>query len=77
MAVRIAVKLARHTVAPDKEAIREAATRLPTGLRERLAAAFGTLNDADPKLLTTTPLPALAPPIESVAELAAELDAGA
>ncbi|WP_090945293.1 DUF6493 family protein [Nonomuraea jiangxiensis] len=78
-AVRVAVKLAPHTAELDREAIREAGTRLPTGLRERLAAAFGTVDEAEPDpvaapALTPTPLPALARPIVSVAELAAELE---
>ncbi|WP_133061557.1 DUF6493 family protein [Streptosporangium minutum] len=78
-AVRVAVKLAPHTAEPAREAIREAATRLPTGLRERLAAAFGPVDGVQPEpvaapTLSATPLPALALPITSVTELAAELD---
>ncbi|MFG6200086.1 DUF6493 family protein [Nonomuraea sp. JJY05] len=77
-AVRVAVKLAPHTAEPDKEAVREAATRLPTDLRQRLAAAFGMVDEAEPEpmatVLTVPALPALPPPIVSVAELAAELD---
>ncbi|MFD1938621.1 hypothetical protein ACFSKW_44825 [Nonomuraea mangrovi] len=78
-AVRVAVRLAPHTAEPDREAIRAAATRLPADLRERVAAAFGAVDKVQPEpvaapALTATPLPALAPPIGSVAELAAELD---
>ncbi|MEU4514239.1 DUF6493 family protein [Nonomuraea wenchangensis] len=78
-AVRVAVKLAPHTAEPDRQAIREAATRLPADLRERLAAAFGPVDEPEPDPvaappLTATALPALLPPIASVAELAAELD---
>lgn len=78
-AVRVAVRLAPHTAEPAREAIREAATRLPADLRERLAAAFGPVDEVQPEpvaapTLSATPLPALAPPIASVTELAAELD---
>ncbi|NUW41993.1 DUF7825 domain-containing protein [Nonomuraea rhodomycinica] len=77
-AVRVAVKLAPHAAAPDREAIREAAAWLPADLRERVAAAFGAVEEIQPERLgaaplTATPLPALAPPITSVEELAAEL----
>ncbi|MFI6498112.1 DUF6493 family protein [Nonomuraea typhae] len=78
-AVRAAVKLAPHACAPDRDAIREAAARLPADLRVRLAAGFGAVEEpveepgAAPTL-TARPLPALDPPIASVAELAAELD---
>ncbi|MFI7618296.1 DUF6493 family protein [Nonomuraea terrae] len=78
-AVRVAVKLAPHTTEPDREAIREAGTRLPADLRRRLAAAYGAVDEVRPEpvvvpALTATSLPALAPPIASVPELAAELD---
>ncbi|MEU6727253.1 DUF6493 family protein [Nonomuraea wenchangensis] len=78
-AVRVAVKLAPHAAEPDRQAIREAATRLPADLRERLAAAFGPVDEPEPDpvaapALTATALPALPPPITSVTELAAELD---
>ncbi|GAA1744997.1 DUF6493 family protein [Nonomuraea bangladeshensis] len=78
-AVRVAVKLAPHTAEPGRQAIREAATRLPADLRERLAVAFGPVDEPEPDPvaappLTATALPALPPPIASVAELAAELD---
>ncbi|MEW9552284.1 DUF6493 family protein [Nonomuraea sp. NPDC050783] len=78
-AVRVAVKLAPHADGPGREAIREAATRLPAALRERVAAAFGPVEEApqEPEPVpvpAVTPLPALQPPIASVAELAAELD---
>ncbi|MEV0198278.1 DUF6493 family protein [Nonomuraea sp. NPDC050691] len=77
-AVRVAVKLAPHTAEPGREAIREAAAWLPADLRERVAAAFGAVEEFQPEpmsaaTLTATPLPALAPPMTSVAELAAEL----
>ncbi|MEU4332799.1 DUF7825 domain-containing protein [Nonomuraea dietziae] len=78
-AVRVAVKLAPHTAESGREAIREAASRLPADLRERVAAAFGAVDEVQSEpaaapTLTATPLPALASPIGSVAELAAELD---
>ncbi|SDK77001.1 hypothetical protein SAMN05421874_11138 [Nonomuraea maritima] len=78
-AVRVAVKLAPHTSEPGREAIREAGARLPADLRRRLAAAYGAVDEvpSEPVVvpaLTATPLPALAPPIASVPELAAELD---
>ncbi|MGW5155148.1 DUF7824 domain-containing protein [Nonomuraea wenchangensis] len=76
-AVRVAVKLAPHAAEPDRQSIREAATRLPADLRERLAAAFGPVDEPEPMAappLIATALPALPPPIASVAELAAELD---
>ncbi|MDR8414761.1 DUF6493 family protein [Nonomuraea sp. 3-1Str] len=77
-AVRVAVKLAPHTAEPGREAIREAATWLPSDLREQVAAAFGAVEEIQPEpmgaaTLTATPPPALAPPISSVEELAAEL----
>ncbi|NRQ38168.1 hypothetical protein HII36_41020, partial [Nonomuraea sp. NN258] len=64
-AVRVAIKLAPHTTDSDKETIREAAARLPADLRERLAAAFGTVDEEEPEpvaapTLTATALPALA-----------------
>ncbi|RBQ19837.1 hypothetical protein DP939_14105 [Spongiactinospora rosea] len=77
-AVRLAVKLAPHTAEPDKEAIREAAARLPADLRERLAAAFGGVAEAEPEPVaaaapTAMVPPALPPPIVTVPELAAGL----
>ncbi|WP_157248265.1 DUF6493 family protein [Nonomuraea typhae] len=77
-AVRAAVKLAPHASAQDRDAVREAAARLPADLRVRLAAGFGAVEEitedagAAPTL-TARPLPAPDPPIASVAELAAEL----
>ncbi|MGN9840135.1 hypothetical protein ACTMTI_18625 [Nonomuraea sp. H19] len=79
-AVRVAVKLAPHTAEPDREAIREAAVGLPADLRDRVATAFGAVEETQPEAmaaatLAATPLPALAPPMTSVEELAAELAA--
>ncbi|MBG0830562.1 hypothetical protein HS041_22630 [Planomonospora sp. ID67723] len=78
-AVRLAVKLAPHTDDAAREAIREAASRLPAELRDRVAAAFGAIAAAaEPEppavpVLVAPPPPALAPPIPSAADLAAEL----
>ncbi|GIH26336.1 hypothetical protein Aph01nite_46460 [Acrocarpospora phusangensis] len=75
-AVRVAIKLAPHTAEPDRETIREAAAGLPGDLRERVASAFGAVQEIQPEAaatLTVTPLPAMAPPLASVEELAAEL----
>ncbi|MFI6908381.1 DUF6493 family protein [Nonomuraea sp. NPDC050394] len=78
-AVRAAVKLAPHACAQARDAIREAAARLPADLRVRLAAGYGAVEEVAEEpgaapTLTARPLPALDPPIASVAELAAELD---
>ncbi|UBU08535.1 DUF7824 domain-containing protein [Nonomuraea gerenzanensis] len=77
-AVRLAIQLAPHAAEPGREAIREAAVRLPADLRERVAAGYGAVQELQPEpvtaaTLTATPLPALAPPITSVGELAAAL----
>ncbi|GAA2211825.1 hypothetical protein GCM10009850_072850 [Nonomuraea monospora] len=78
-AVRLAVKLAPHADETARDAVREAAARLPEEARERLATAYGPLADvAPPKppsvgTLTAPPLPRLAPPLASAAELAAEM----
>lgn len=77
-AVKVAVRLAPHADEPGRGAIREAATRLPADLRERVAAAFGAVEAAQAEVVsapavTAMPPPALAPPIVSAEELAAEL----
>jgi hypothetical protein len=80
-AVRLAVKLAPHTDDAAREAIREAAGRLPADLRERVAAAFGAVaaevqpEPAAVPVLVAPPPPALAPPITAAAALADEIDA--
>ncbi|MEV4187760.1 hypothetical protein AB0J28_40660 [Streptosporangium canum] len=58
-AVRVAVKLAPHTAEPAREAIREAATRLPADPRERLAAGFGPVAElrARPAAIRPTAFP--------------------
>lgn len=77
-AVRLAVRLAPHAAPPSRELIREAANRLPTQLRERVAAAYGAADPAGTEAEAAptpmaTPLPALPPPITSVDGLADEL----
>jgi hypothetical protein len=79
-AVRLAVKLALHAAEGDRDAVREAATRLPADLRDRVAASYGPVSGIRPeavagRALKAVPLPPLTPPIASAAELAAELDA--
>ncbi|MGN9839999.1 DUF7825 domain-containing protein [Nonomuraea sp. H19] len=79
-AVRLAVKLAPHADDTGREAIREAAARLPADLRERVAAAYGAIARVEPEqpvaaVLHVPALPALAPPFASPAELVAELRA--
>jgi hypothetical protein len=78
--VRLAVKLAPHAGDAGREAVREAAARLPAGLRERVAAGYGAIASAEPEqpvagVLRAPELPALAPPFASPAELVAELRA--
>ncbi|GAA0419307.1 hypothetical protein Acor_29010 [Acrocarpospora corrugata] len=78
-AVRLAVKLAPHADQAARDTIREAAGRLPDELRERLAAAYGTIPAAtqpEPPTvtkLTAPPPPLLAPPLASAAEVLNEL----
>ncbi|MDP4502437.1 DUF6493 family protein [Nonomuraea turcica] len=79
-AVRLAVKLAPHADDTGREAIREAAARLPADLRERVAAAYGVITGVEPEqpvaaVLHAPALPALAQPVASPAELVAELRA--
>jgi hypothetical protein len=79
-AVRLAVKLAPYVDAPGRESIREAATRLPSVLRERVAAAYGPVDEMEPErpvaaVLRVPALPGLAPPFTSPAELVTELRA--
>ncbi|TYB51103.1 hypothetical protein FXF51_53995 [Nonomuraea sp. PA05] len=77
-AVRLAVKLAPHADEAARDAVREAAARLPEEARERLATAYGPLADVAPPeplavaALTAPSLPRLAQPLASAAELAAE-----
>ncbi|MGS2642068.1 DUF7825 domain-containing protein [Streptosporangium sp. LJ11] len=79
-AVRLAVKLAPHMDDAAREAVREAASRLPAEPRDRVAAAFGAVAAvAEPQpaavpVLVAPPPPALAPPITAVADLAGGLD---
>ncbi|PZG19480.1 DUF7825 domain-containing protein [Nonomuraea aridisoli] len=79
-AVRLAVKLAPHADDAGREAIREAAARLPADLRERVASAYGAIAPAEPErpvaaVLHAPAPPALAPPFASPGELVAELRA--
>ncbi|WP_049561542.1 DUF7825 domain-containing protein [Nonomuraea sp. SBT364] len=81
-AVRLAVKLAPYADASGRESIREAATRLPGALRERVAAAYGPIDEPETEpgrpvaaVLPVPALPGLAPPFTSPAELVAELRA--
>ncbi|MFI7452720.1 DUF6493 family protein [Nonomuraea sp. NPDC049714] len=79
-AVRLAVKLAPYADSAGRESIREAATRLPSALRERVAAAYGPIDEMEPErpvaaVLRVPPLPGLAPPFTSPAELVTELRA--
>ncbi|MBB5782272.1 DUF7825 domain-containing protein [Nonomuraea jabiensis] len=78
-AVRLAVKLAPHADDAGREAVRQAAARLPADLRGRVAAAYGAI--ACPQelpvaaVLPVPELPELAPPFASPAELVAQLRA--
>ncbi|GGP08417.1 hypothetical protein LDL08_22540 [Nonomuraea glycinis] len=79
-AVRLAVKLVPYVDAPGRESIREAATRLPSALRERVAAAYGPVDETEPErpaaaVLRMPALPGLAPPFTSPAEVVTELRA--
>ncbi|MEW9547330.1 DUF6493 family protein [Nonomuraea sp. NPDC050783] len=78
-AVRLAVRLAPYADEAGREAVREAAARLPAELRERLAAGYGPVAGEEPErpvaVLRAPAPPALAPPFGSAAELVAELRA--
>ncbi|MEV4554766.1 DUF7825 domain-containing protein [Nonomuraea wenchangensis] len=79
-AVRLAVRLAPYAGEAGRDAVREAAARLPADLRERVAAGYGEVAGAEPEqpvaaVLRAPAPPALAPPIATPAELVAELRA--
>ncbi|MEV4286817.1 DUF6493 family protein [Nonomuraea bangladeshensis] len=79
-AVRLAVRLAPYAGESARDAVREAAARLPADLRERVAAGYGEVAAAEPErpvaaVLRAPAPPALAPPIASPDELVAELRA--
>ncbi|MEU6790336.1 DUF6493 family protein [Nonomuraea wenchangensis] len=79
-AVRLAVRLAPYAGEAGRDAVREAAARLPADLRERVAAGYGEVAGDEPErpvaaVLRAPAPPALAPPIATPAELAAELRA--
>ncbi|MGA5757144.1 DUF6493 family protein [Nonomuraea bangladeshensis] len=79
-AVRLAVRLAPYAGEAGRDAVREAAARLPADLRERVAAGYGEVAVAEPErpvaaVLRAPAPPALAPPIASPDELVAELRA--
>lgn len=81
-AVRLAVKLAPHADDAGREAVRQAAARLPADLRERVAAAYGAIaSPQEQPVAAVLPvpelpeLPDLAPPFASPAELVAQLRA--
>ncbi|MET8990961.1 DUF6493 family protein [Nonomuraea wenchangensis] len=79
-AVRLAVRLAPYAGEAGRDAVREAAARLPADLRERVAAGYGEVAGAEPErpvaaVLRAPAPPVLAPPIATPAELVAELRA--
>lgn len=79
-AVKIVVRHAGHAGARTLSAVRDATATLPADLRERIAAACGGAVVADglapePVALPPVPVPELAPPIASAAELAEEVAA--
>jgi hypothetical protein len=79
-AVRLAVRLAPYAGEAGRDAVREAAARLPADLRERVAVGYGEVAAAEPErpvaaVLRAPAPPALAPPIASPDELVAELRA--
>ncbi|MFG2074708.1 DUF7825 domain-containing protein [Nonomuraea maritima] len=79
-AVRLAVRLAPHTDDAGRAAIREAASRLPADLRERVAAGYGAVAAQETgrpvaAVLSAPALPALPRQPGSPAELVAEIRA--
>ncbi|MEU4510592.1 DUF6493 family protein [Nonomuraea wenchangensis] len=79
-AVRLAVRLAPYVGEEGRDAVREAAARLPADLRERVAAGYGEVAEPEPErpvaaVLRAPAPPVLAPPIATPAELVAELRA--
>ncbi|MGA4990795.1 DUF6493 family protein [Nonomuraea bangladeshensis] len=79
-AVRLAVRLAPYAGEAGRDAVREAAARLPADLRERVATGYGEVAATEPErpvaaVLRAPAPPVLAPPIASPDELIAELRA--
>ncbi len=79
-AVKVVARHAAHASAETLSAVRDAAASLPSDLRERIASACGGVVVADdlvpePVVLAPVPVPELAPPIASAAELAEEVSA--